>query len=210
MRNIDQTKVQVTITAGVDQQVCEELVNTLRQILPVGDIGVYERKSAGELPQYIQLIGSLADWAILKIPAVAYLSAYASRRAILLANDHHARPNEPIEVFAEALTDAAKRLPPKVGFQIGIDLPDERWGTVLHLTTREPKEAARQLAVFFARLPDIHALVANACENDTGPAAQGTIVVLSDDSIELRWQALDGFDFRDVTFSLPSLSKKAA
>ena len=181
--------INVTITEHIDEQVGAKFVARAGEVLNLSVPQEYCRKAA-DLPQYIQLLGSLSDWAVLKLPAIALLGRLGYRLADDAYDAAKARlTSKPIDTVADAIDDVLTKLPPKAELLAGFNFPDERWGTVLRFNSET--DVPRQLAWFIAQGPAIHSVLTQAAGRKEGPVTQGQIEIQPDGSVRLIWYAAD-------------------
>ena len=199
----DVRQLAVTVTEGFDGEVAAELVKAWRLHVAVTDPEVYMRKAAGDIPQYIQFIGGIIDWSVLKLPAIAFLS----RLGYLLADDVmswargklRAADATVVDQLAVAIHTAQQKLSSPTKVLVAIELPDNRWGTALELETNDPALLGKHLALYAVNIERIAELINDRCQRGDGPLSQGKIVIRDDDHIEVSWVSRD---FQRIQFIL--------
>ncbi len=191
-----QTEISVTVTEGFDAEISTDLVDVWKLFVPTSDAAVYHRKSLDVLPQYIQFIGSASVWTILAPAAAAFLA----RIGYLLADDAMAavrgklQPSpKPVEEMAAALHAAGKRLRSPGQVFIGINLPDDRWGTSLELDLTDEAALAERLSIFVLNVERLAKILNEYCERGEGPLGKGTITISEEGQIEVEWMSQRDF-----------------
>lgn len=110
-------------------------------------------------PSIIQLLGAVAAWQVLVKPAAAFAKSFFSalgKRAADAAWDGAVRWKRnkglrPLADVATALVAAADRVGGKVTISVGLDIPDDHFGTVVSTESRDAFEVARLLSAFVVR-----------------------------------------------------------
>lgn len=199
-----QTEMSVTVTEGFEAEVSTVLVDVWKQCVPTSDAAVYHRKAMDVLPQYIQFIGSASVWAILAPAAAAFLA----RMGYLLADDAMAimrgklQPSpKPVEKMAAALHAAGKRLRSPGQVFIGINLPDDRWGTSLELDLADEAALTERLSIFVLSVERLTTILNDYCERGEGPLGKGTITISEAGHVEIEWMSQR--DFKRIRVVLP-------
>lgn len=134
----------------------DETVERLRAYLDVGEPAYLARLSAGDLPQYIGLIGASTAWIVLVGAAGIFLKSYLSKLGEQAAEGtvglfqklRKRRGTEPIADVANILVDLRKGLGGNGSIVVGISLSDEYTGPVLRITESDPLDIAIKLSYF--------------------------------------------------------------
>lgn len=199
---ITSSSLTITITERVDRAVGDLLADRLRPFVEVEEVQVYERKAADPaIQQLIQILGSVPVWQYLAAGGAAYLA----RLGYLLADDSHAAfrawtrsdAGKPIATTAAALSDAARETP-GARVCIGLDIPDDMFGSVLEVSGREPDAIALELLPFVMHAEQVAAVIVEAETKGDGVLSQPRITLLSDGEVKVRWMTLSG-KWREVT-----------
>jgi hypothetical protein len=196
----------ITITERVDQSVGDTLADRLRPFVPIEEVRVYFRKAADPaIQQLIQLIGSIEAWHYLAGGATFVASKFFGRLADLLATDAHASfkswlksdEGKPIAAAATALSDAARDAP-GARVLVSLDVPDDIFGTVFVISSREPEATAIELLRFVAAAEAVVAVLSDADNKGEGAFNQPSITVTADGNVEVRWMAASDYKMRTV------------
>ena len=136
----------------------------------------------------IELLGSAACWLPLSVAATAYLSRLAHRAADAtwdkIAGNAEMKPlSDVVQVLAEAVTDTDRQ----VRIVVGIDVPDEFFGTSMLIQASSPKEIARLLASFVVHADALEKRMRTAIEEGRAPFGGATIQVQDDGSLLVNW-----------------------
>lgn len=198
-----QTRPDVIATEGVEPQSVQQFADAVGRHLPVGETSTYCRKAFDpELKQYIQLIGDLAFWAPLAIPAAAFFTQLASRTA----DDFYSTAKEWLsKERPDALSDIAQSISviksksgSKASVLVGLDVPDPNWGTALEIDATDPTKIILQLAKFSQNMERIHDVVSEAIADGHGPLGRGQVAFLDDGTIEVRWMSQKDYSHKAV------------
>ena len=154
----------------------------LSKHLKVGQPLLTFRRSADlTLPSLITLLGGFLAWKVLYPPAKAFLETLG-KRAGEAAWDKIASRNEvkPLADVATTLATVAARVDGEVVRSFGLNIPDDRVGTLIFVKSSDPEAVARVLAYFVVHAEQLSkAMQAEVAAGHTpfGPA----IIELQDD-----------------------------
>ena len=156
-------------------------------------------------PSIIQLLGAAALWLPLVTAATAFAKSFFStlgKRAADAAWDSAAawkenKDLEPLADVATALVAGADRVGGKVMIGVGLDIPDDIFGTVIGTDSRDPLEVARILSVFVVRAEKISATMQAAIERGHEPIGPVTIEPEDDGSVTIRWHSAPDFKIHE-------------
>ena len=152
-------------------------------------------------PSVIQLLGAVAAWQILVKPAAAFAKSFFStlgKRAADVAWDGAVewkknKDVRPLADVAAALVAAADRVGGKVTISVGLDIPNEDYGTVISTESRDALEVARILSAFVVRTAKISDAVQAEVERGDKPVGPFFIELGQDGSVTIRWYAASDF-----------------
>ncbi len=172
----------------------------LSQHLHVGKPVFLWRQSI-DPPSAIQLLGAAALWLPLVTAATAFAKSFFStlgKRAADTAWDNAAawkanKDLKPLADVATALVAGADRVGGEVRIGVGLNMPDDHFGTMIWTDSRDPLEVARMLSVFVVRAEKIAATMQAAIERGQEPIGPVTIEIEDDGSVTIRWCAASGF-----------------
>ena len=137
-------QLELTVTERIDTQQAQGLATELRRHFEVD--GPYTRVRKGADPsaisQFIQLLGPLAPWLVLLLPAKWFLKSYLETLGPIAANATRDRlaalfkkeEVKPLAEVATALAKAREGSSGRVEIVVGLGIPDPDFGTALHIT----------------------------------------------------------------------------
>ena len=150
------------------------------------------RRSADlALTALIEVIGSAADWLPLKAAATAYLAKLGIHAADATRNVLRSRfgrtEAKPLAEVANALATTANTVEGRVEIEVGVNIPDDHFGTCLSIEAREPEEIARCLAALIVRIETISEEMQAEIDAGRGPLGAARIKMCDDDSVLITW-----------------------
>ena len=148
-------------------------------------------------PSVIQLLGAVAAWQVLVKPAAEFTKSFfgaLGKRAADAAWDgavewKRNKDLRPLADVATALVAAADRVGGKVTISVGLDIPDDHFGTVISTESRDALEVARVLSAFVVRAEKISDAVRAEIERGYGPVGPFFMELEQDGSVTIRWHA---------------------
>ena len=148
-------------------------------------------------PSVIQLLGAVAAWQILVKPAAAFTKSFFStlgKRVADAAWDGAVEWKKdkdltPLADVATALVAAADSVGGEVIISVGLDTPDDHFGTVISTESRDPLEVARILSAFVVRAETISDAVQAEIERGYEPIGPFFMELEQDGSVTIRWHA---------------------
>ena len=160
-------------------------------------------------PSTIQLLGAVAAWQILVKPAAAFLKAFFStlgKKAARAAWDGEverkkSKDIQPLIDVVTTLVAAADRVGGEVKIGVGLNVPDNHFGTVIWTDSRDPLDVAGSLSAFVVRAEKISAAVRAEIERGHKPIGSFFVELERDGSVTIRWQ--DVSDFKECEQHIP-------
>lgn len=156
-------------------------------------------------PQFIELLGSVDTWEILKPAAQAFLLAFGGalgkkaadstaeaiqnkwRRMVKKRQDKHLSSLNNLATTLKSISDRSDR---EVGIEIGLNIPDDVYGTTLSTHAKDPVEFIRVLSIFIVNAEKIYAGLRSALDNENAQPVGWICIKLEDNgSIILRWRS---------------------
>ena len=182
--------INLTLTRDFRAEDTQILRTDLAAHLEVGEPGVLFLKAA-ETPSLIQLLGDALSWKPLVVVATIYVSAFAKKAGDAtwdqLVSWWRREETQPVMDVARALLRVAHTVDGRVMLEIGVDVPDARYGTVMSIPLTTPEEVAHALALFVARSKDLsEAMNAEVAAGRT-PFGPASIELQDDGSLVVRW-----------------------
>ena len=157
------------------------------------------------LPSFINLLGDVPTWLPLYAAATAYLATLA-KRAAEATWDKISNRNEvkPLAEVATTLTKVAARVDGKVTISIGLNIPDDYFGTSLFIQSSDSEEVARVLACFIVHVEQVSKAMQDEVAAGRTPFGPAFIELQDDGSLLVRWRVLDkaSGDFDDYELQI--------
>ena len=174
----------------------ERLRVAISQHMPVGETKRYLRLSGDpSLTPLIQLIASADVWFYLKAAAGIFLAALVKRAADAtwdwaqsLAENREAKP---ITEIASALALTSRLLDSEIDIIVGVDVPDDFFGTCLAIRTTDPTEIANKLACFVAHAQELTNVMEAEINAGRGPIGRAIVEVQEDASLIVKWYSME-------------------
>ena len=137
-------------------------------------------------------------WQVLVKPAAAFITAFFSnlgKRASDAAWDSAAEWKKdkdltPLADVATTLAAATDSVGGEVIISVGLDIPDDQFGTVISTKSRDPLEVARILSSFVVRAETISDAVQAEIERGYEPLGPFVMQLEQDGSVTIRWHAM--------------------
>ena len=191
-------EVKLVFSDGFDTGLAETAKARLGAHLNIKGPRFYLRKSADPgLSQFIQLIGDVTSWLPLKAAAAVYFGALAKKAADAtwdgLASLFKSEDVKPLADVATTLADAAQETEGDVEIVVGLNIPDDFWGTAIVIKAKNPEEIARALASFVVHAERLSTEMKAEVAAGRAPLGMATITLEEDGSLTVRWQTQEGF-----------------
>ncbi len=159
----EKSELRLVLTEKFTETDASEIRAALNRHLRVSKPRRCYRRSSIDLPSVIQLLGDAALWLPLVAAATYFSKSFFStlgKRAADATWDSLAAWNKnkdfkPLADVATALVAAADRVEGRVFIDVGLDIPDDHFGTVISTESRDPLEVVRILASFVVRAEKI-------------------------------------------------------
>ena len=171
----------------------------LSRHLKVGQPQIYFMRSV-DPPSFIQLLGDVAAWLPLYLPAKAFLDTFG-KLAAEAAWDKAGRVWDKIVNKEElkSLTDVAtilvtakENIDGKVDIRLGLNIPDDRRGTEISITSTDPEMVAYELATFLVHVEPLSKAMQEEIAAGREPFGPASIKILEDGSLLVNWITQDG------------------
>ena len=159
-----------------------------------------------DLPSTILLLGAPIAWQVLVKPAAAFAKSFGKsfgktlgKRAGNAVSDIASewkknRDIKPLADVAMAFVATADRVGGKVTISVGLNIPDDYFGTVISTDSRDPLEVARVLAAFVVHAQRLADIVQAEIERGHEPIGEVLVELTPDGTVTIRWHA--GSDFK--------------
>lgn len=186
-------ELNLTLSEKFNMDDAENLQSDLSKHLKVGKPKIMFRRAADPtLTAFVQLLGDAKVWLPLGAAAAAYLSTLA-KRAAEATWDKFFNSNEvkPLADVATTLTTVAEKVGGEVEMVIGLNIPDDHFGTAISIKASEPEEVARVLASFIVHVEKLSKAMQEEIEAGRVPFGPAIIKLQDDGSLLIRWRKKD-------------------
>ena len=144
-------------------------------------------------PSVLQLLGDAGAWLPLSAAAAVYLSTLAKRAADAtwdrLASLFNSNEVKPLADVAKTLATAANSVDGEVTIAVGLNIPDDHFGTAISIKPGDPEEVARVLASFIVHVEQISKAMRGEVEAGRTPLGGASIELQDDGSLLVSWVA---------------------
>ncbi len=170
----------------------------LSKHLKVGRPSIVFRRSADPtLPSYIQLLGDAGAWQVLHAAAVVFLTAAVATLGKLVTTaiwDKCANRNDvkPLADVATTLATASACVDGEVVISVGLNIPDDYFGTSISIKSSDPEKVAHVLACFIVHVDQLSKAMQAEVAAGRTPFGPAIIARQDDESLVVRWKTQDG------------------
>ena len=105
---------------------------------------------------------------------------------------------KPLADCAEALSMEAQKVDGEVEIVVGLNIPDDRYGTVVSVKSREPTDIALAMAAITIHAKEISNTVQTEMAASGTPAGEVSVTIQADGSLLLKWKSGPTFEEREV------------
>ncbi len=185
------TSIKLIYSDNVRGDVAESFDSAVRKHLPVeGPAKYFVRLSAQELPAVIQLIGTVAAWLALAT-ATGYFGQLGVKAAdFTLEKAKRAfkqKKEDPLTQIALAISNAKRALGDNSYVVIGLDIPDDHFGTSITIRHCEPEQIAYEVGNFLLKAEQIAAFMEREIASGRTPLGRVFITFKGDGTVKLQW-----------------------
>ncbi len=142
-------------------------------------------------PAILKLLGDAEAWLPLSAPATVYLSVLAKRAADAtwnrLASLFNSNEVKPLADVAKTLATAANSVDGEATIVVGLNIPDDHFGTAISIKPGDPEEVARVLASFIVHAEQISKAMRAEVEASRTPLGPAIIKLQDNDSLLVSW-----------------------
>ena len=195
------SEVKLTVSEKFTPEDAESIRSRLGCHLPVGTTQRIHRASF-DPPSLIQLLGAVEAWQILEIPALAFVTWFSITIAKKageatwdrFSDQKNNKDIEPLVAVVTTLVEATPRGDGEVHIGIGLNIPDNFYGTVIWTDSCDPIQVARNLSVLVVNAKKIARTAQAEIEHGNKPVGSFVIELENDGSMTIRWT--DHADFK--------------
>lgn len=171
--------------------------------LRVGEPQFLLRKSAdATLTSIIQVLGDAAAWLPLPVPATIFLSTIAKRAGDATWNHFAVLCNKkeikPLADVAFTLASVSKMVDGKVEIVVGLDIPDDHFGTAMSIGSNNPEEIALKLSHFVVHANQLSKTMQSEVDKGHAPLGPAVIELQEDGSLSVKWRARSDSQVHEV------------
>ena len=173
----------------------------------------YRKSADPTLPSSIILLGGFLAWKVLYPPVKAFLETLGKRAGEAtwdkFANRDDAKPltdvattlataaahvddAKPLTDVATTLATAAAHVDGEVTISVGLNIPDDRFGTSISIKSSDPEAVARVLAYFVVHVEQLSKAMQAEVAAGRAPFGPAIIERQDDESLVVRWNTRDG------------------
>ena len=186
-------RLNLTLTGQFSAGEADRLRRALGEHLQVDKPRALLFRSTGpDVCSLIEVIGDATNWLPLKVAATAYLSRLAYHASDATWNALRSRfkreETKPLADVADALAATANKVEGEVEIVLGLNIPNNHFGTCVSIEDREPEEIARQLAALIVRIENVSEAMQAEIDAGRRPIGGARIEVRDDGSLLIRWQ----------------------
>ena len=201
------SEISFTFTECIDTEDADAVRAALNEHLSLGQPQFFMRLSAEPTPiSFIQLVGDAAGWLPLAAPAAVFLTVYSSTLAKHagdatrdgIASLFKRKEVKPLADVATTLATAANKADGEVEIVVGLNIPDDYFGTAVRIKDGNPEAVAYKLAVFVIHAEKLSLMMQAETAAGRTPIGRATVEVQDDGSLLVKWRSQPDFpDFKE-------------
>ena len=153
-------------------------------------------------PSVLQLLGDAGAWLPLSAAAAFYLSTLAKRAADAtwdgLASLFNSNEVKPLADVSKTLATAADSVDAKVSIVVGLNIPDDHFGTAISIKPGDPEDVGRVLASFIVHVEQISKAMEAEVKAGRTPHGRASIELQHNGSLLVSWMAQDDFSRHEL------------
>ena len=195
------SELNLALTEKFDPENAAAIRAELSEYLKVGEPRFIIMKSV-DPPSFLQLLGDVSAWVPLTAAATVYLLTLVKRAADAtwnrLASRFGSNEIKPLVAVAKTLAAAADSVDGEVAIVMGLNIPDDHFGTAISIKSGDPEEVARVLASFIVHVEQISKAMKVEVEAGRTPLGRAIIELQDDGSLLIRWVAQTDFSRHEL------------
>ncbi len=185
-------KLNFTVSNDFDSASAESARASFAEHLAVCEPNRMFRRSADpNLISIVRLIGDVSAWLPLSAAATIFLSTLAKHAGGAtwewLRSLFKRKDVKPLADVTTALAVLANKADGQFEIAIGLDIPDDHFGTTLSIRSRDQQEIARRLAIFVKHSNRLAEIMEAEMRAGRTPIGGASVEVLDDGSLLVRW-----------------------
>ena len=193
------TGLALVLSDDFDPRDAEAARTALGEHLEVGEPKWYARFSADpNLVSIIRLIGDALAWLPLSAAAAVYLSTLAKHAgdATWKSIESRRRNKEvkPLTDVATTLATIASKADGRVQIAVGLNVPDDFWGTCITIQGQDPEEITRKMATFLVHIEALSRVMKAEMEAGRTPLGPAFVEIQEDGSLKVKWRTAKDFE----------------
>lgn len=188
--------LHLMLSEGFTSDAADGLAHALAPYMRTETPEIVCRKSSEveALPQFIHAVGQGRLWQdALGAPAAAFLNQLGYRAADISwdeAEHSLARSDcEPLAGVVAAFTMARESIAQPASIVVGLNIPNDRFGTVVMVDDTRPVKVAYAIARFVGRADEIATVVQRAVVTGETPRGPALLSLDDDGSVLIRWNS---------------------
>ena len=195
------SELNLELTEKFDAENAAAIRAELSKYLKVSEPRFISMRSA-DPPSFLQLLGDVSAWLPLKAAVAVYLSTLAKRAGDAtwnrLASLFNSNEVKPLADVTKTLATAADSVDGEVTIVVGLNIPDEHFGTAISIMPGDPEEMARVLASFIVHVEQISKAMRAEVEAGRTPLGPAIIKLQDDGSLMVSWVAQADFSRHEL------------
>lgn len=153
----------------------------------------------------LTILGAAVEWLGLRDAVKVYFTTLAKHAGDAtwnkLASLKQSKEVKPLVDVASTLTNAEKGFDGKVNIIIGINLPDDVFGTVFNIQSTDVEGVLHELAFFIVHVEELSAVMQREIEEGRVPLGAAIVNIQDDGSLLVRWRGRN--DSKKHTLRIP-------
>ncbi len=188
--------LHLMLSEGFDPAQAEALAGALRTTIRTETPEIYCRRANGDTP-LPQFIHAVAQWQLWQDTLGASATTFINRlgtRAQDIAWDEAEHLLQwpdvaPLACVAKAFATAKETLAQASNLIIGLNIPNERFGTVVVIGDSRPVKIAYRMARFVIRAEPISWVIQRAMATGEAPRGPAILTFLEDGGVQIKWDS---------------------
>lgn len=188
--------LHLMLSEGFSQDAADRLARALATVIKTETPEIVCRKTAETetLPQFIHAVAQSQLWQdTLGAPAATFLNQLGYRAQDIAWDEaEHALARAdvtPLSHVANAMARAKESIAQPASIIVGLNIPNDRFGTVVVIEESRPVKIAFVMARFITRAGDIARVIERAVVTGDTPRGPALLTFDDDGSVLIRWNS---------------------